>query len=60
MNMQTITRTSDIRAVGLCHSVQGTFNQLMGYIGEDPEEGRVHLRGDQSHGLLPADEEGRG
>ncbi len=34
--MQTITRTSDIRAVGLCHSVQGTFDQLMGYIGEDP------------------------
>jgi alpha-galactosidase len=38
MNMQTITRTSDIRAVGLCHSVQGTFNQLMSYIGEDPEQ----------------------
>src|SRR5438067_6268199 len=36
MNMQTITRTSAIRAVGLCHSVQGTFDQLMGYIGEDP------------------------
>jgi alpha-galactosidase len=38
MNMQTITRTSDIRAVGLCHSVQGTLNQIMGYIGEDPEK----------------------
>jgi len=38
MNLQTITRTSGIRAVGLCHSVQGTFNQLMGYIGEDPDE----------------------
>jgi alpha-galactosidase len=38
MNMQTITRTSGIRAVGLCHSVQGTFNQLMGYIGEDAKE----------------------
>src|SRR4051812_11228672 len=38
MNMQTITRTSSIRAVGLCHSVQGTFNQLMGYINEDPEK----------------------
>ncbi len=36
MNMQTITRTSDIKAVGLCHSVQGTFEQLMRYIGEDP------------------------
>ena len=36
MNMQTVFRTSDIRAVGLCHSVQGTFDQLMRYIGEDP------------------------
>ena len=36
MNMQTISRTSGVRAVGLCHSVQGTFDQLMGYIGEDP------------------------
>jgi alpha-galactosidase len=36
MNMQTISRTSDVRAVGLCHSVQGTFDQLMRYIGEDP------------------------
>jgi alpha-galactosidase len=38
MNMQTISRTSNIAAVGLCHSVQGTFNQLMGYIGEDPDK----------------------
>jgi len=36
MNMQTISRTSDVRAVGLCHSVQGTFDKLMGYVGEDP------------------------
>ncbi|MGB7158692.1 MAG: alpha-glucosidase/alpha-galactosidase [Tepidisphaeraceae bacterium] len=36
MNMQTITRTSDVRAVGLCHSVQGTFDVLMRYLGEDP------------------------
>jgi alpha-galactosidase len=36
MNMQTVTRTSTIRAVGLCHSVQGTFDQLMRYIGEEP------------------------
>ncbi len=37
MNMQTIARTgSGVRAVGLCHSVQGTFDQLMGYVGEDP------------------------
>ncbi|HYG76860.1 MAG TPA: alpha-glucosidase/alpha-galactosidase [Planctomycetota bacterium] len=38
MNMQTISRTSGIRAVGLCHSVQGTLNQIMGYIGETPED----------------------
>ncbi|MBA3684562.1 MAG: alpha-glucosidase/alpha-galactosidase [Planctomycetes bacterium] len=36
MNMQTVFRTSSIRGVGLCHSVQGTFDQLMRYIGEDP------------------------
>ena len=38
MNMQTITRTSGVKAVGLCHSVQGTFNWLMGYIGVKPED----------------------
>lgn len=38
MNMQTIFRTSDVRAIGLCHSVQGTLNQIMGYIGEDPQD----------------------
>ena len=38
MNMQTVTRTSDVPAVGLCHSVQGTFDQLMRYIGEEPDQ----------------------
>ncbi|CAN5552059.1 hypothetical protein BH10PLA1_BH10PLA1_10550 [soil metagenome] len=38
MNMQTITRTSNIHAVGLCHSVQGTFNMLMQHIGENPDD----------------------
>lgn len=38
MNMQTITRAGCIRAVGLCHSVQGTLNQLMGYLDEDPKD----------------------
>jgi alpha-galactosidase len=38
MNMQTVFRTSSIRAVGLCHSVQGTIDQLMGYIGEKTPE----------------------
>ena len=38
MNMQTVTRTSGVPAVGLCHSVQGTFDQLMRYLGEDPAQ----------------------
>lgn len=38
MNMQTVFRTSNIAAVGLCHSVQGTLNELMHYIGEDPAQ----------------------
>ena len=37
MNMRTITRAG-VRAVGLCHSVQGTFDQLMQYIGEKPQD----------------------
>src|SRR5690606_2517460 len=39
MNMQSLYRTTggDIRAVGLCHSVQGTFAQRMGDINIDPE-----------------------
>ena len=36
MNMQTIVRTGGVRAVGLCHSVQGTLDQIIGYLGEDP------------------------
>jgi hypothetical protein len=38
MNMQTIYRTSNIRAVGLCHSVQGTLDEIMRYIGEKSED----------------------
>jgi len=38
MNMQTITRSSGVRAVGLCHSVQGTLDQLASYLGEDPRQ----------------------
>jgi alpha-galactosidase len=38
MNMQTITRSSNIQAVGLCHSVQGTFNGIMRDIGVVPSE----------------------
>ncbi len=41
MNMQSITRSGLSRAVGLCHSVQGTFDQLMGYIGEDPHDPKL-------------------
>jgi alpha-galactosidase len=42
MNMQTIAHSgaaaNPVRAVGLCHSVQGTFCQLMHYLGEDPAQ----------------------
>ena len=38
MNMQIISRCSDIQAVGLCHSVQGTFDGIMRDIGENPDE----------------------
>ena len=38
MNMQTVFRTSSIRAVGLCHSVQGTLDHLMRYIEVDPHQ----------------------
>jgi alpha-galactosidase len=38
MNMRTIGHAGQSRAVGLCHSVQGTFAQLMEYLGEDPKQ----------------------
>jgi alpha-galactosidase len=38
MNMQTVFRTSNLHAVGLCHSVQGTLDQIMRYIGEDSSQ----------------------
>src|SRR5207247_7781387 len=42
MNMQTISRTHPgLRAVGLCHSVQGTLCQLMGYLGEEDRKSVV-------------------
>mgnify|MGYP001251352712 FL=1 len=38
MNMRTVASAAPgLHAVGLCHSVQGTLNQLMHYIGEDPD-----------------------
>jgi alpha-galactosidase len=37
MNMRTIALTG-VPAVGLCHSVQGTFDDLMKYIGENPAD----------------------
>jgi alpha-galactosidase len=38
MNMRTIFHAGGPRAVGLCHSVQGTFEHLMHYLGEDPAQ----------------------
>jgi alpha-galactosidase len=36
MNMRTISAAGQERAIGLCHSVQGTFLRLMEFLGEDP------------------------
>jgi alpha-galactosidase len=33
-----MNEVSDVRKVGLCHSVQGTFGQLAGYIGKPADE----------------------
>ena len=38
MNMQTVYRTSSVKGVGLCHSVQGGFLELCGYAKEDPAD----------------------
>ena len=38
MNMRTIGNAGQSRAVGLCHSVQGTFDTLMWYLGENPHD----------------------
>ncbi len=38
INMWLIGATSGIRAVGLCHSVQGTAGQLAGYLGLEPDD----------------------
>ena len=38
MNMRTLQSAGLAGAVGLCHSVQGTFDQLMGYLGEAPDK----------------------
>ena len=38
MNMQTVFRSSGIQAVGLCHSVQGTFDWMCRTIGEKSED----------------------
>jgi alpha-galactosidase len=36
MNMQTVYRTSGVKGVGLCHGVQGTFQELAYRLKEDP------------------------
>ena len=59
MNMQTITRTSGIQAVGLCHSVQGTFNEIMRYIGENPDEVAFIMCGINRMAFYPEDRKKR-
>ncbi len=43
MNMRTIAATSDVRAVGLCHSVQGTFARIMSNIDENGDDPRLNF-----------------
>ena len=38
MNMQTVYRTSSVKGVGLCHGVQGTFQELAYRLGEDHKD----------------------
>ena len=38
MNMQTVYRTSGVQGIGLCHSVQGTLQELARYAGVQAEE----------------------
>jgi alpha-galactosidase len=42
MNCWSLARSGGVRAVGLCHSVQGTAQQLCGYIGVPYDQ--VHYR----------------
>ena len=54
MNTWAINRASKIKTVGLCHSVQGTAEQLAHDIGVPIEEINYLCAGHQPHGVLPA------
>jgi alpha-galactosidase len=51
INTWAVTKAASIRTVGLCHSVQGTAQQLAGYLGLD--FGKVSYWWHQPHGLVP-------
>ena len=38
MNMRTVAHAGGVRAVGLCHSVQGTLDRIAYYMGLDPRQ----------------------
>ncbi|MEM8874016.1 MAG: alpha-galactosidase [Planctomycetota bacterium] len=46
-NMQSLLRPNDhaLNAVGLCHSVQGTYGELMGDLGIPEDQGRFKVAG---------------
>ncbi len=47
-----VLRATRIKTVGLCHSVQGTAEQLARYLDVPAERDGVSVRGDQSYGVL--------
>ena len=59
MNTWAINRATKIKTVGLCHSVQGTAEQLAHDIGVPIEEINYVARGHQPHGVLPQVRAGR-
>ena len=48
-----IERATDVRTVGLCHSVQGTAHDIALADRRPAQRTRLSLRRDQSHGVLP-------
>ena len=60
MNMQTISRTSGIRAVGLLSQRSGNLQSVDGIPRRRSAQDRLRLCRHQPHGVLPSDREGRG
>ena len=54
MNCWAISRATKIKTVGLCHSVQGTAEQIGARHRRADRRDQLRLRRHQPHGLLPA------